>query len=318
MSFFDVNTEQDNDKSDFSLWVEKYRPDKIQYYLGNETFKKDLNKFIKEQDIKHILLCGSPGIGKTTAAKLIVKNIECDYIIINASDENGIDIIRTKVKNFASTVGFKKLKIIIFEESDGISPEAQDSLKSIIETYSKHTRFIFTCNHVEKIIPALLSRFDTYKLKSPEKKDIAIHLAKILRDEKVQFKVEDVGLIVDSYYPDIRSIIKFAQRSTFDNKLEIDNSEIISSEVKFKFIEFLKTANKDSFKQIRQFFADNKIKDFSEFYSISYQKIDEYAKDKIGEIILILAESQYKEKFVVDKEINFMACVYQIINEISK
>jgi len=316
MNFFDVNVDEENPKEQHSLWVEKYRPTILDNYLGNESFKKDLKKFIDQQDITHILLCGAAGIGKSSAAKLIVKNINCDYIIINASEENGIDIIRTKVKNFASTIGFKKLKVIVFEESDGLSSEAQNSLKAIIETYSSHTRFIFTCNHIEKIIPPLISRFEIYKLQSPVKKEIALHLVKILKNENVTFNLKDIGLIVDAYYPDIRSIIKFAQQSTFNNKLEINTTEIVNSDIKLKFLELLKV-NTD-FNIIRQFFADNKVKDFSEFYSLLYEKIDLFAKNKVGEVILILADSQYKESFVVDREINFSSCIYQILMEINK
>jgi len=141
-----------------TLWVEKYRPSNLDSYIGNEHLKSKIEVYLESGDLPHLLLFGKAGTGKTTLAKLLVKNIECDYLYINASDENNVDTVRTKVKNFASTIGFKDMKIIILDECDYITPNAQAALRNIMETFSKHCRFILTCNYVERIIDPIQSR----------------------------------------------------------------------------------------------------------------------------------------------------------------
>ncbi len=140
-----------------SLWVEKYRPKNLDSYVGNENLKKKVSRYLKEGDVPHLLLFGNAGTGKTTLAKLIVKNIECDHMYINASDENSVDVMRNKIKDFASSVGFKPIKVIILDECDFLTPNAQAALRNLMETFSRHTRFILTCNYVEKIIDPIQS-----------------------------------------------------------------------------------------------------------------------------------------------------------------
>ena len=159
MSFF----EQKEEMVDNSLWVEKYRPIKLDDYVGNEHLKEKVSGYIESEDVPHLLLFGRAGTGKTTLAKLIVKSIECDYMVINASDENNVDTVRNKVKNFASSQGFKKYKIIILDEFDYMTPNAQAILRNLMETFSKHCRFILTCNYVEKIIDPIQSRCKPFK-----------------------------------------------------------------------------------------------------------------------------------------------------------
>ena len=128
-----------------SLWVEKYRPKNLDSYVGNENLKKKVSRYLKEGDVPHLLLFGNAGTGKTTLAKLIVQNIECDHMYINASDENSVDVMRNKIKDFASSVGFKPIKVIILDECDFLTPNAQAALRNLMETFSRHTRFILTC-----------------------------------------------------------------------------------------------------------------------------------------------------------------------------
>ena len=164
-----------------TIWVEKYRPTNLDSYIGNEHLKSKVEIYLESGDLPHLLLYGKAGTGKTTLAKLLVKNIECDCLYINASDENNVDTVRTKVKQFASTIGFKDLKIIILDECDYITPNAQAALRNLMETFSKHCRFILTCNYVERIIDPIQSRCQSFQIIPPDRKEVAFHLSNILK-----------------------------------------------------------------------------------------------------------------------------------------
>ena len=186
-----------------TLWVEKYRPSNLDTYIGNEHLKSKVEVYLESGDLPHLLLYGRAGTGKTTLAKLLVNNIECDYLYINASDENSVEVVREKVKNFASTMGFKDYKVIILDECDYITPNAQAALRNLMETFSKHCRFILTCNFVERIIDPIQSRCQTFQVIPPNKNDVAKHLHNILTDEGVSYDREDLAILVNSAYPDI-------------------------------------------------------------------------------------------------------------------
>ena len=171
MGFFQDTT---NKEVNNSLWVEKYRPQKLEEYVGNKHLKQKVSDYLQSGDIPHLLFFGKAGTGKTTLAKLIVNSIDCDYIIINASDENNVDTVRNKVKGFASTVGFKDLKVIILDEFDYMTPNAQAILRNLMETFSKHCRFILTCNYVEKVISPIRSRTQEFQIVPPTRKDLSL------------------------------------------------------------------------------------------------------------------------------------------------
>jgi DNA polymerase III delta prime subunit len=200
--------EYKQEENNHSLWVEKYRPNKLEDYVGNEHLKAKVEGYLESGDVPHLLLYGKAGTGKTTLAKLIVNSIDCDYIIINASDENNVDTVRNKVKNFASSMGFKPFKIIIMDEFDYMTPNAQAILRNLMETFSKHCRFILTCNYVEKVIEPIQSRCQSFQIVPPTKKDVAIQMSKILKAENIEFDVKDLVPIIDSAYPDIRKFIR--------------------------------------------------------------------------------------------------------------
>ena len=312
MAFFEDNAKE---KVNNSLWVEKYRPRNLDEYVGNEHLKDKVSDYLKSGDVPHLLFFGKAGTGKTTLAKLIVNSINCDHIIINASDENNVDTVRNKVKGFASTVGFKDMKVVILDEFDYMTPNAQAILRNLMETFSKHCRFILTCNYVEKVIDPIQSRCQTFQIVPPTKKDVAVQISQILGKEGVSFEPKDLVPIIDSSYPDIRKIINTCQLNSSKGKLKLDTTSVIDSDIKTKVVEILKgsDAKPNKWKNIRQAIADSRVQDFTELYSYLYEKVDEYGSGNTSNIILILSESQHKDALVVDKEITFMSCIIQIV-----
>jgi replication factor C small subunit len=299
---------------DNTLWVEKYRPQSLDTYIGNEHLKSKVSVYLESGDLPHLLFFGKAGTGKTTLAKLLVKNIECDYLYINASDENNVDTVRTKVKNFASTIGFKDMKIIILDECDYITPNAQAALRNLMETFSKHCRFILTCNFVERIIDPIQSRCQSFQIIPPSKSDVAKHLHNILVKENVMDTMEDIKVLVDSGYPDIRRVINSAQRNVVKGRLKLDTSSIIQNDYKLKLLKILKTQDKkNAFKDIRQLLADNKITDFADLFRLLYDEVDGYGKGHVAECILIIARYELSDSQVVDKEINAMAMLIELL-----
>ena len=300
-----------------SLWVEKYRPTTMDTYIGNEHLKSKVSIYLESGDLPHLLLYGKAGTGKTTLAKLLVNNIECDYLYINASDENSVEVVRDKVKNFASTLGFQELKIIILDECDYITPNAQAALRNLMETFSKHCRFILTCNYVERIIDPIQSRCQSFQIIPPDRKQIAQHLSNILDNENVKYELDNIVTIVNGGYPDIRRVINSSQRQVVNGELKIDESTIIQNDYKLQVLEVLKTQDKkNSFKNIRQVLADSKITDFSDLFRLLFDTVDGWGKGHVAECILVLSRYQQSDAVVVDKEINIMAMFVEVIGTI--
>ena len=293
-----------------SLWVEKYRPTDLSTYVGNEHLKEKVKVYLESEDVPHLLLFGKAGTGKTTLAKIVVNNIDCDYMYINASDENKVDDVRNKIKTFASSVGFKSLKVIILDECDYLTPNAQAALRNLMETFSKHCRFILTCNYVERIIDPIQSRCQSYKVVPPSKKEVAQQMVNILKQENCTFELDDIALIVNAGYPDIRRVINSAQRQIVDGKLKIDTSSVIQNNYKLQLLEML--SNGAKLNDIRQLIADNSISDYSELYRLLYDEVDNYGNGKQAECIMNIAEAQYQDVHVVDKEINFMSLIIRL------
>jgi len=313
MAFFEDNNT--TKKVNNSLWVEKYRPSKLTEYVGNEHLKDKVKDYLESGEIPHLLFFGKAGTGKTTLAKLIVNSIDCDHIIINASDENNVDTVRNKVKGFASTVGFKDMKIIILDEFDYMTPNAQAILRNLMETFSRHCRFILTCNYVEKVISPIRSRTQEFQIVPPTKKDVAVQISQILGKEGVGFQPKDLVPIIDSSYPVIRKIINTCQLNSSKGQRKLDTTSVIDSDLKSKVVDILKgnDAKPNKWKNIRQAVADSRTQDFTELYTFLYEKVDEFGGTNTSNIILILSESQSKDALVVDKEITFMSCIIQIV-----
>ena len=304
-------------QTEHTLWVEKYRPTNLDTYIGNDQLKSKVKVYLESGDLPHLLLFGKAGTGKTTLAKLLVNNIDCDYLYINASDENNVETVRSKVKNFASTMGFKDYKVIILDECDYITPNAQAALRNLMETFSKHCRFILTCNFVERIIDPIQSRCQTFQVIPPNKNDVAKHLHNILTQESVSYEREDLAILVNSGYPDIRRVINGAQRQSVGGKLEIDKQSIVENDYKLKLLEILEKQDKKSaFNNSRKLIADAKVTDFADLFRLLYDEVDGYGKGHIAECILIIAKYELSDAQVVDKEINAMAMIIEILQVI--
>ena len=300
-----------------SLWEEKYRPSKLESEIGNEHHKSKVKVYLESGDLPHLLLYGRAGTGTTTLAKLLVNNIDCDYLYINASDENSVEVVREKVKNFASTLGFQTMKVIILDECDYITPNAQAALRNLMETFSKHCRFILTCNYVERIIDPIQSRCQSFQIIPPDRKQVAVHLGNILTKEQVESEIEDIVTIVNGGYPDIRRVINASQRQVVGGKLVIDEGMAIQNDYKNQVLDILKTQDKkNSFKNIRQLLADSKVTDFSDLFRLLFDTVDDWGRGHVAECILILAQYQQSDAVVVDKEINIMAMFIEIIGKI--
>jgi replication factor C small subunit len=277
---------------DHTLLVEKYRSKDLDSYVGNEHIKRTIEQYLGQNDIQNLIFFGPAGTGKTTLAKLIVNNLNCDYIYINASDERGIETIRDKVSGFASTASFKPLKVVILDEADFLTIQAQASLRNVIETFSRTTRFIMTCNFVERIIDPLQSRCQVLKIIPPSKKEVAVHLASVMATEGTVYEIEDLKTIVNQYYPDLRKCLNTIQLSTQDQKLTIDKSVLVSSNYMTQVLKELSNA-KPKWREIRQTIANANVSDFEEFFRYLYDNAHVYASGREGMVAIYINEYSY-------------------------
>ena len=299
-----------------TLWIEKYRSQTLQQYIGNDAIKARIADCIAKNDIPHFIFAGSAGTGKTTLAKLIVKNIQCDYLYINASDENGIDTIRDKVKGFASTASFQPIKIVILDEADFLTQPAQAALRNLIEEYSAYTRFILTCNYVERLIEPLQSRCELHMLKPPTKGAVAKHICtNILDVESVTYDVQDVVRVINEFYPDIRSVIKVLQSNVRDSKLTVTT---LDDNWTKQLIQILIKRDKNAWYQVRQLVADAQVDDFQTAYRYMFDHMTEFSYGNDAQLSVILDDFIWRSSVVPDKEINFAAAISKILETTKK
>ena len=295
-----------------TLWIEKYRSQTLQQYIGNDAIKARIADCIAKNDIPHLIFAGSAGTGKTTLAKLIVKNIQCDYLYINASDENGIDTIRDKVKGFASTASFQPIKVVILDEADFLTQPAQAALRNLIEEYSAYTRFILTCNYVERLIEPLQSRCELHMLKPPTKGAVAKHICtNILDVESVTYDVQDVVRVINEFYPDIRSVIKVLQSNVRESKLTVTT---LDDNWTKQLIQILIKRDKNAWYQVRQLVADAQVDDFQTAYRYMFDHMTEFSYGNDAQLSVILDDFIWRSSVVPDKEINFAACIAKVLD----
>jgi len=292
------------------LWVEKYRPTTLDEYVGSETIKNKITDYLEQGSIQNLLLHGVAGTGKTTLAKLIAKNLDCDLLYINASDERGIDTIRDKIIPFASSMSFKSVKIVILDEADYITPQAQATLRNTMESFSKTTRFILTCNYLERIISPLQSRCQTFEIIPPSKDEVTDLVRRILVAEGI--KVGFYYSIIDTHYPDIRKIVNTVQGSIVDGEIKIDDASLKNTQLSGLVVDAL--IRKAKLTEIRQILADSGAREFDDLFKYIYDKSSTLFGDREGEAVLIIAQYQYEYTFVLEKEICIAAMLNKLLN----
>ena len=302
------------------LWTEKYRPQTIEDCILPKRLKEVFQQYASQKQIPNLLLTGSAGVGKTTVAKALCQEVGCDYLVINGSDESGIDTFRVKIKNYASSMSFTGgRKVIIIDEADYLNPNStQPALRSAIEEFASNCSFIFTCNYKNRIIEPLHSRMAVieFGLKNGEKMKMATEFLKktefILQTEKIEFDKKVVAELVTKHFPDFRRVINELQRYSQLGKIDVG---VLAQVADISITEIVKYIKDKDFGAVRKWVATNEV-DPTTFFRKLYDNLYDFLKPhSIPQVILILADYQYKQAFVVDQEINIVACLIQIMAE---
>jgi DNA polymerase III delta prime subunit len=299
------------------LWVEKYRPRTLEDCILPADQKKIFQEMLSKGEIQNMLLCGGAGMGKTTIARALCEELQTDYIVINGSEESGIDVLRTKIKQFASTVSFSgKAKVVILDEADYLNPNStQPALRAFMEEFSSNCRFIFTCNFKNRIIPPLHSRTTVIEFKLPksEKPKIAgaffKRVCEILKHENIEFDQKVAAKVIEKHFPDYRRILNEMQRYSSSGK--IDEGILVNmGEVNMQ--ELTASLKDKDWKKMRTWVVNNIDNDpqtlFRKFYDTFSDSVVQ-----VPQLILLLADYQYKSAFCADQEINLVACLTEIM-----
>ena len=303
------------------LWVEKYRPKTIEDCVLPERLKKPFQEYVNKKEIPNMILSGSAGVGKTTVARAMCEEIGADYILINGSDESGIDVLRTKIKGFASSVSLMGgRKVIIIDEADYLNPNStQPAFRGVIEEFAGNCSFIFTCNYKNRIIQPLHSRCAVidFKLQNGEKAKMAAALMKrienILSGEKIEYDPKVLAQVITKYFPDYRRVLNELQRYSTFGKID---SGILSVDANFKIKELIKLIGAKNFADIRKWVTNNSDNDVNLIYREIYDNLyDALKKDSIPQAVLLLAKYQYQAAFCADQEINLLAFLTELMIE---
>jgi len=299
------------------LWTEKYRPQTVEDCILPERLKVPFQEYVNQKQIPNLLLTGGAGVGKTTIAKAMCSEIGCDYLVINGSDENGVDTIRIKVKNYASSMSFAGgRKVIIIDEADYLSVNAQACLRNAIEEFASNCSFIFTCNYKAKIIDPLHSRCAVidFGMKNGEKQKMAgaffKRIQSILETEKVEYDDKVIAELVKKHFPDFRRVINELQRYAQLGKIDVG---ILAQIGDVSLTQIVKYMKEKDFTSVRKWAATTEI-DSTSFFRKLYDNLYEILKpSSIPGVVIVLADYQYKQAFVADQEINLVACLTEIM-----
>jgi len=301
------------------LWVEEYRPRDIESCVLPKSLKKSLQSFVDKETLPNLILSGGPGVGKTTAARAMLEQIGATYMFINGSEESGIDVLRTKIKNFASTVSLEGgKKYLILDEADYLNPQStQPALRGFIEEFHNNCGFILTCNYKNRIIPALQSRCSVidFVIPNAEKVKLAEQFFKrvmvILNDNDIKFSQKVVAELISSHFPDWRKVLNNLQRYSISG--EIDAGILVNLGDK-NIKDLMTMMKKKEFTNVRKWVVDNLDNDYDKLFRAVYDNLYEYMdSNSIPHVVIILGEYQYKSAFVADQEINMMACLTEIM-----
>lgn len=298
------------------LWVEKYRPKTLDEYVWrDEHQRKQVESWVKEKSIPHLLLSGSPGIGKTTMAKMLMNEIgieDADILEVNASRETGIDFIRDKIIPFVSMIPWGPFKVVLLDEADRLSPQAQDSLKGIIEEYSNFARFILTCNTPNKIVPALHSRCQQFHFTKLDQTEYTARAATILVEENIDFDLDTLDSYVKVAYPDLRKCINLLQQNSQDGTLHSPNqSDAGTAEWKFEMVELFKAGKINEARKL--LCGKLRADEIEEVYRWLYDNIEIFGDiEKQHQAILIIKQGLVDHTLVVDPEINLAAMMIKL------
>lgn len=302
------------------LWVEKYRPSKIDECILPKNLKETFKQFVQSGELPNFLFCGTAGVGKTTVAKALCNEIGAEYLLINGSEESGIDTLRTKIKSFASTVSLTDAKkVVILDEADYLNPNStQPALRGFIEEFSNNCRFIFTCNYKNRIIDPLHSRCSVidFKIENAEKQEIAAAFFKrtigILKTENIEADQKVVAELVTKHFPDWRRVLNELQRYSVSGKID---SGILVNMTEDSFKDLLKNMKDKNFTEVRKWVAKNgdseTINIFRQLYDTASVNMEPAS---IPQLVLILADYQYKAAFVADHELNLMAALTEVMS----
>ncbi len=307
-------------RDDF-LWVEKYRPRIIDSAILPSTLKTTFQQFVDQKNVPNLLLTGRAGVGKTTVARAMLEDLQCDYIIINGSMNGNIDTLRSEIKDFASSISFSGgRKYIILDEADYLNPNStQPALRNFMEEYSRNCGFILTCNFKNKIIEPLHSRCSVveFKIDKEDKPKMASQFYKrvcnILDQESVQYDQKAVIEVITKFFPDWRRVLNELQRYSATGKIDSGILVNFSEENLKGLVELLKAKN---FTEVRRWVAENNDLDQAVFFRKLYDTASQYLKpNSIPQLVITLADYQYKAAFVADHEINILACLTEIMAE---
>ena len=304
-----------------SLWVEKYRPHTIADCILPEEYKNTFQSYVDRKEIPHLLLCGGPGTGKTTVARALCDEIGCDYLMINGSDESGIDTFRVKIKNYASSMSLGGgKKVIIIDEADYLNPNSvMPALRGAMEEFAHNCTFIMTCNYKNRIIEPLHSRCAVieFKLRKDDKPKMAVAFMKrateILNNEKIPFDKAVLAEVVKKHFPDYRRVLNELQRYSVSGKID---AGILSSVADVSINELVNALKDQNFGAMRKWVADFGSDESSRIYRKIYDSLyDIMDKSTIPNAVVILAKYQYQDAFVADRELNLVAALTEMMSE---